>query len=194
MKRAIEYAGGALLGLAMLLGLAVLVGPHLGWQIDKVLSGSMSPAIQVGSAVISKPVDPASIEPGDIITFRSPVSGQLTTHRVVDITAGGTLLFQTKGDANEDPDPYLVAADGVVGKVRLHIPWVGYPAGFAKTPLGFVLLIGIPGLIIILLEIRDVWIHLSEEERKKKAGTGAGAVAVEAISSKAAAVVAGGEE
>jgi len=182
------------LGLAMLLGLAVLVGPHLGWQIDKVLSGSMSPAIQVGSAVISQPVEPASIEPGDVITFHSPLDGRLTTHRVTDVRAGGTLQFQTQGDANEDPDPYLVPADSIVGKVRFHLPWVGYPAGFAKTPAGFFILIAIPGLIIIALEMREVWVHLSEEERKKKAGTGAGAVAGEAVSSKAAGVVAGGEE
>lgn len=169
MKRVIEYTSAVLLGLALLLGLAVLVGPRLGWQIDKVMSGSMDPAVKVGGAVVSQKVDPETIETGDIITYYSPTHGRLTTHRVVEIESQGPLRFQTKGDANEDPDPYVVGADRVAGKVRFHIPYIGYPAQFAKTPLGFFTMIAIPGLIIIVLEMRGVWIELSEDEKRKKA-------------------------
>ena len=71
MKRFVEYASAVLLGLAMLLGLGVLLGPYMGWQIDKVLSGSMSPAVKVGGAVVTQKVDPATIQAGDIITYYS---------------------------------------------------------------------------------------------------------------------------
>lgn len=166
---AVEIISALLLGLAMLLGASVLLGPRLGWQIDKVLSGSMSPAIQTGGAVVSQKVDPRAVQIGDVITYRSPLTGRLTTHRVVDVKSQSTLYFQTRGDANEDADPYLVPAQNVVGKVRLHVPYVGYPAGFAKTIPGFIIMIAIPGVVIILLEMRDVWSELSEDEKRKKA-------------------------
>ena len=169
MKRVVEYASAVFLGLAMLLGLAVLLGPHFGWQIDKVLSGSMSPAVKVGGAVVSQKVDPGTVQAGDVITYYSPLDGRLTTHRVVEITSQDSLRFQTKGDANEDPDPYVVVGENVVGKVRFSIPYIGYPAQFAKTLWGFVVMIAIPGLIIILLEMRDVWSELDKDEKKKKA-------------------------
>ena len=168
-KKVIEYTSAVLLGLAILLGLFVLLGPRLGWQIDKVMSGSMEPAIKVGGAVVSQKVDPSTVEEGDIITYYSPEHGTLTTHRVREVRQGNSLSFQTKGDANEDPDTYTVSADRVMVKVRLHVPYIGYPSQFAKSPLGFLTMIAIPGLIIILLELRDVWTELSEDEKKKKA-------------------------
>ena len=40
-----------------------------GLQVLAVNSGSMVPAFGAGSAVLVKPVDPAEINPGDIITY-----------------------------------------------------------------------------------------------------------------------------
>jgi len=175
MKRVIEYSSAVLLGFSMLLGLAVLLGPHLGWQIDKVLSGSMSPAIKTGGAVVTQHVDPRAIAVGDVMTYHSPLDGRLTSHRVVGITSEDGLLFQTRGDANEDPDPYSVSAANVVGKVRFSIPYIGYPAQFAKTVWGFIIMIAVPGLIIIAFEVRDVWRELDKEEKQKKARAAASA-------------------
>jgi len=167
--RVITYAVSFLLAITLILALAVLFAPRLGWQIDNVRSGSMSPALGVGSAIMTQPVSPSTIEMGDIITYRSPIDGKLTTHRVMDINAGDTLYFQTKGDANEDVDPYLVAATDIVGKVVFAVPQLGHVAGFVKTPLGFGLMLGLPGLMIICLELRVIWIELDKEEKRKKA-------------------------
>jgi signal peptidase len=160
-----------LIALVMLLAAAVLFAPHLGWRIDNVLSGSMSPAITVGSAVVTQPVDTQAIEVGDIITYRSPRNGEMTTHRVVGIEGESLRYFQTKGDANEDPDPYTVPSANVEGRVLFDVPLLGYVADFVKTPLGFILMLGIPGGIIIILEMRKMWLGLSEEEKHKKAKT-----------------------
>jgi signal peptidase len=159
-----------LVALMMLLAAAVVFAPHLGWRIDNVLSGSMSPGIKVGSAVITQPVDTGDIEVGDIITFRSPRNGEMITHRVIAIEGENIRYFQTKGDANEDPDPYTVPVANVEGRVIFDVPLLGYFADFVKTPLGFILVLGVPGTIIILLEFRKMWIELSEEEKRKKAG------------------------
>lgn len=163
MKRWLKYLGITLVAVVMLLALAVLFVPYLGWQIDTVLSGSMSPTLKVGSLSFTQPVDPHSIELGDIITYRSPRNGKLTTHRVVGIVENNPLRFQTKGDANEDLDPYLVPSTNIEGKVAFNIPLMGYAADFVKTPLGFVLILGIPGLLIIVVEMRSMWIEMSKE-------------------------------
>ncbi len=169
LRQALGYLMVALLGAAILLGVAVVFAPRLGWRVDTVLSGSMSPALDVGGAVITQPVDPNTIEVGDIITFHSPMDGRLVTHRVIAIQEKSPRYFQTKGDANEDADPYLVEAQNVVGKVRLHIPFLGYAANFVKTPMGFIITLGVPGLVIIGLEMRNIWIELDREEKGKKA-------------------------
>lgn len=170
MKRTLKYLGTAVIALVMLLALAVLFAPYVGWRIDAVLSGSMTPDISVGGAVVSRPVDLHSIEIGDVITYRSPQNGKMTTHRVVGIEENSPLYFQTKGDANEGPDRYLVPSGDVEGKVVFDVPVVGYAADFVKTPLGFGIMLGIPGLIIIVVEMRRMWVDMSEEDRKKKAG------------------------
>jgi hypothetical protein len=63
-----------------------------------------------------------------------------------------------------------------VAKVRLHIPLLGHVAHFVKTPLGLILLLGIPGFVIIAQEMKNVWVTLSEMERKEDlAGEGSNA-------------------
>lgn len=165
-----KWSGIMLLVLIMVLALFVLFAPRLsGWQIDTVLSGSMSPVLKVGDAVVTKPVDPNAITVGDIITYRSPVDGKLVTHRVVEVEKHSAPIFRTKGDANSSADSYLVPAQNIVGKVSFHIPLLGYVAQFIKTPLGFILLLALPGAVIIGMELKNIWAALSE---KPKQGAG----------------------
>ena len=168
MKKIIKYFSATVLVLAMLIAVFILLAPHLGWQIDTAVSNSMTPAFKAGGLVVTQTVDPTEIKVGDIITYGSPVDEKLVTHRVVEIREHSPLLFQTKGDANEDPDPYLVPAQNVVGRVCFYIPLLGYVAQFVKTPQGLILLLLIPGTIIIVMEIRNIWRVLAEEEALKK--------------------------
>jgi signal peptidase len=169
MKRPLKYIGTAFVVLTLLLSLTVLFAPRLGWQINTVLSGSMGSTMETGSAVVSRPVDTHNIKPGDIITYRSPLNGKLTAHRVVGIEESSPRYFQTKGDANDTPDPYMVSPAYIEGKVIFDVPLLGYIADFVKTPLGFILMLGLPGLIIIVSQMRKMWVELSEEEKQKKA-------------------------
>lgn len=73
-----------------------------GHYVLVVLSGSMFPRFNTGSAAFVKPVDAAEIKQGDIITFKGFAGSDLfTTHRVIGIkqSANGP-VFTTKGDAN----------------------------------------------------------------------------------------------
>ena len=129
---------------------------------EPVYTGSMEPAIPVGSIVIIKPVNPETLKIGDIICFKlsEPTS---ITHRIINITDEG---FITKGDANEDPDQWIVKKENVIGKAILTVPFIGYLGYFVRTPIGFILLILLPASLIIIMEIRNIM----KEAKKTKQG------------------------
>ena len=152
-----RYLGSAMLVLAILTALFVLFLPYFGWRMDIILSDSMSPTLRIGSLVLTRPVRVGEIKVGDIITYGSPINGELVTHRVMEIKRSERFLIRTKGDANEDRDPYLVPPQNIVGRVCFRIPVAGYVACFLKTPLGFTLALLLPGLALVAMEVRDIY-------------------------------------
>jgi signal peptidase len=170
-KKIAKWFVSAILIIVILLSVSILVAPKFGWRVDAILSGSMEPALNVGGAVIIKSVDPYhDIEVGDIIAYRSPVTENRTCHRVVEINYIGLQPnFVTKGDANEGPDPYIVYPSNVIGEEVYHIPYFGYFTNFARTDLGLILLLVVPGVLIIASEVRNIWKTLSQMEKKKEA-------------------------
>ncbi|MEM0025061.1 MAG: signal peptidase I [Zestosphaera sp.] len=106
--------------------LAVLVSMIIGYRALVVVSGSMSPALNVGDvAVINTRVSPSDVVEGDVIAFY--LSRDLIIHRVVRVlnTSSG-IKYLTKGDANENPDPFRVSQSALLGKYVFKIPLVGY--------------------------------------------------------------------
>ena len=132
-------------------------------RYEPVFSGSMEPAIPVGGIVVIKPVDPETLRIGDVICFRlsEPTS---ITHRIKNITDEG---FITKGDANEDPDQWIVKKENVIGRVIFTIPFIGYLGYFVRTPTGFILLIVIPASVIIIMEIRNIVKELKKQKQEQ---------------------------
>ena len=159
-----------LVKIALIIGVAAIIAIFLLFyrpvslagdtRYEPVYTGSMEPAIPVGSVVVIKPVDPETLKVGDIICFQfsEPTS---ITHRIINITNEG---FITKGDANEDPDQWIVKKENVIGKAVFTIPFIGYIGYFVRTPIGFILLIIIPASLIIIIEIRNI----TKELRKQK--------------------------
>ncbi|OHA18800.1 MAG: signal peptidase I [Candidatus Taylorbacteria bacterium RIFCSPHIGHO2_01_FULL_46_22b] len=139
-------------------------------EIKIVKSGSMEPTILTGSVVVVKPQTLYKV--GDVITFGEDTPRQIpTTHRIVSIReSSGQTYFLTKGDANEEADPTETSASDVIGKVLVDVPYLGFVLDFARKPIGFTLLIGIPASLIILDEstriIREVM--LLRRKRKKE--------------------------
>lgn len=72
-----------------------------------VLTDSMDPLIAEGDIILSKTVDPDSVEVGDVISFFDPSSPDdaILTHRVIDIyTEDGVRYAVTAGDNNANRD------------------------------------------------------------------------------------------
>ena len=153
--------------LVMLGGMLVHVMPHLGWLVDGVRSGSMSPALERGSLVVAEPVVASDIALGDIIIYgNESMTDNYICHRVTGITRTLPLLFDTKGDANPFADPEPVSPEDIVARVVWDIPVLGFAAIFIKTPVGFIVSVILPGVIIALMCLSTLY---SEIFGKKKA-------------------------
>jgi signal peptidase len=143
-------------------------------ELKIVKSGSMEPTIPTGSLVIVKPMQNYGI--GDVITFGADTKTEIpTTHRIIgyESDAEGRSVYRTQGDANEDPDANPVAKGEVIGKVVLHLPYVGFVLDFARQPLGFALLIGVPAALVIVEEVLTITKEVKAaivRRRKKEEG------------------------
>jgi signal peptidase len=143
------------------------------FKLYAVESGSMSPAVPVGSVVVVLPKD--SYEAGQVITFKLDSRSVPITHRITQVATdpnASMTQYRTKGDANDDEDRTLVSNDQVIGAVQLVVPLAGYPIAFAQTQLGFILLIVVPATILIyteLVSIKDEIRRMIAGRKKKKA-------------------------
>ena len=172
MKRAGKWAGNIILGLVLCFVLfAFLIPTAFSGSLAIVRSSSMEPAMRAGALAVMLPVDAADVKVGDIIAFDPPWNPDVTvSHRVIGVYHDEDILFDTKGDATEDSDPYYVPAQSVHGKVVFSIPYLGYAAnsviGYVRTWLGFVTLVCIPMVILVGSVIRDV--NRSQNVRLKR--------------------------
>ena len=140
------------------------------YQIKIVQSGSMEPDIKIGSVVIIKPS--ANYAVGDVVTFGKDTKKDIpTTHRIVSSRAqDGVIMFTTKGDANENNDTNEIRQSEVAGKVLFDVPFFGYIIDLAKKPIGFIVLIILPALIVIWEEGMKVFREVSRLRSKATAG------------------------
>ena len=92
-RRPIKKGGMFLPALCNIIGTLILVAViatsvplaiprFLGYETYNVTSGSMEPALPVGSVIYVQYVEPATVQPGEIIAYN--VDGTVITHRVVE--------------------------------------------------------------------------------------------------------------
>ena len=125
-----------------------------GYTAQLVLTSSMEEVIPKGSLVISKQVDPSTLQIGDDITY---LINQTTTitHRIIGITERyedtGQRGFQTQGVMNDAPDKEIVPAVNIVGKVVFHSMALGQAANFVNN--NWPLLIFLLVLLIVFIKV-----------------------------------------
>lgn len=146
---------------AVVLGLlAITLGPKLlPYQALVVRSGSMAPTIPTGSVVFYKKVDAKDVAVGDVIVFSRPDQpSERVTHRVYSIGRSDTgRYFTTKGDANGTPDAWRVPAVGTGWLEAVHVPVVGYVLYWLQSPLGRLLLLVVPAVLLGLITLTEIW-------------------------------------
>lgn len=145
----------------------------LGYKAFIVLSDSMKATdFDAGDVVLVKPVDPTTLQPGDIIAFTSQNSsnyGQTVTHKIRSLTtdANGNPAFVTYGTTTDTDDETAVPYSYVLGKYEFSLPKVGYFFQFLRTGPGYILFILIPfGLLIAYQALKSV--HLFRKDKKEE--------------------------
>lgn len=129
-----------------------------GHKMYIVLSDSMSATdFSAGDLVVVKEVDPSTLNPGDVIAFVSQTTdsyGQTMTHKIRSrtTTENGEPGFITYGTTTGVDDEGIVTYPYVQGKYVLAIPKMGSFFTFMKTPVGYLVCILLPFMLLILYQ------------------------------------------
>jgi len=151
-------AGWVAVGLVGTLFLTVAASLLCGQRAVVVLSGSMEPVFSPGDVLIERSIEPSRVQVGQIVTFHEPGTDRMLTHRVRTIESrGAQLVFTTKGDADNSVQRWAIGRDGQLGQPVQAIPKIGYLVTFAKTPLGLIVVVLLPLLLVAGLELVRIW-------------------------------------
>jgi signal peptidase I len=166
VRRALDCLLVAVVGLALLALVLGRILPFFGGTTLVVAGPSMGEAAPIGSAIILTPVDPADLAVGDIVSMRVGSRSAVFTHRIIRIAElNGEVWIETKGDANPEPDPSIVPASAVLGRVSLALPNVGYLLALLSTMTGLAFVVG-----LALFLVAGAWLLESvAEELETKA-------------------------
>lgn len=129
-----------------------------GYRALIVMSDSMSATdFSAGDLVLTRYVDPDTLQPGDIIAYSSldPDSyGETITHKIRSraANASGEPGFVTYGTTTDTDDAIVVTYPYVLGKYTGRIPKAGSFFLFLKTTPGYIVCILLPFLLLILME------------------------------------------
>ena len=163
-----------------LVALGLLLMPLFGLKMYVITGASMTGSIGRGAVILDKTVPVSSLKVGDIITFCPPEQSGTVTHRIVSLErqADGEVVFKTKGDFNEDADPWQFTLDRPVqAKYVMQIPYIGYAFAFLSLRMVRALLFAIPVLLMVLVAFVTLWRRSGEARwidafQDSRSGTG----------------------
>ena len=75
---------------------------------------SMHPTLRAGEILDIDPYGGKEVRRGDVIVFNPPDKNKFVIHRVVSVKGGA---IRTKGDNNQEIDPWVLSPEHIVGKV-----------------------------------------------------------------------------
>ena len=113
---------------SIVLAVNLLSSGKLKYTVVSIGSGSMSPIISKGDAVIYEKYDGSLIDVGEILVFKK--ENKMVVHRIIEVVevSEGEYVYYTKGDANESPDGYPIETSDILGIVRQNIKYIGMPS------------------------------------------------------------------
>lgn len=127
-----------------------------GWKPFIVLSGSMETQIMTGDVVVVKEIDAKELKENDIVAFKD-TDNIVITHRIIETIKdeNGNTEYKTKGDNNNDEDNGYVKPEQIEGIYKFRIGKLGNLALFVQTPVGMIICISIPLLMLLLLQWKE---------------------------------------
>ena len=99
-------------------------------------------------------IDVDKLKVGDVIAFKS--EDIVITHRISEIKKeNGIIKYITKGDNNNTDDMDAVLQKQVEGIYKFRIPKLGNLAIFIQTPIGMLVGLSIPLILLIILHKKE---------------------------------------
>jgi signal peptidase I len=173
LRRGWLWLQRALLGGALVLLLALGVLPRLGlYRPVTVLSGSMRPTFSPGDMVLVAPEPVSAVRVGQVISYQVPVGvHQVETHRIVRILQGGAHpIVQTKGDANNWPDPWTARLEGnTAWRLIAVLPRLGYVVNWLRGRSVRTAAIVLAPALLALLVLSEIWRPGEDRRRTARA-------------------------
>lgn len=102
-----------------------------------VRSGSMEPAVPLGSLVWLQPQSDYAEK--QVVAYTHPDSNNAHTvvlHRIHSKSEKSTTTFRTKGDANDSQDAFSVSQDNIIGAMKFQISYAGFVVAWLQTQVG----------------------------------------------------------
>lgn len=168
-RRTVSLLGNLLMAACALVFVALAVGPHLfDYHTSTMLTGSMDPYIAPGDVVVTKPMPAEDIQVGDVISYQIPVEDhRVETHRVVSVehAADGSIAIETKGDANENKDPWVAVVNtDTVYEVQTVVPKLGTVIRILRAPVvqHGILWVALGGALVLGLSM--IWGKKTDDE------------------------------
>jgi len=109
----------------------------IGYSLFEVLTGSMTPTINIGDDVLIKITK--DIQKGDIVVFDNQENDNFIIHRVIQINENEII---TKGDSNNTED-IAISKENVIGKTLIIFPKLGKIQEFFRKPYIFIPLVDV---------------------------------------------------
>jgi signal peptidase len=140
----------------------IYLSARMGFQVNTVISDSMSPTLSVGTMVVSRAPVVANLKVGDVIVFKPVTVGEKPiVHRIVEVGNTNPPTFKTKGDnVTQTVDPWVVPAANVIGKMEFNSPVAGYINSFFRTKAGLIIALILPALILVVMLFKSFWREL----------------------------------
>lgn len=126
VKRTLKWTTTGV-AVVIVVGFVALMSGLFKYHFLAVGSGSMAPNLLRGDMVlVEKSDDYEKMREGDVLVYR--YSNVIMVHRIIAVTEeDGKYTFQTKGDANDSADRWVVNKSDVIGIAKGRIAMFGYP-------------------------------------------------------------------
>jgi signal peptidase len=135
----------------------------------------MEPVIPLGAAIVATPVGADSLVVGDIVSLKVGVKQSVFTHRITRLVErDGATWLATKGDANASPDPSLIPATAVIGRVTVIVPWAGYLITLLGSLQGIIFLVSLGVFVLAGAWFLETIEDDLGEALRRRAGAGLG--------------------
>lgn len=179
MKKIIKVGSNCFIGLISVLLLLLLiinfsskedgVAKISHYSFFNVNGDSMDPKIKNGDFIAIDRNVREKYDVGDIVSFLHETSGGyiIVTHRIVDVVGKeNTYEYVTKGINNLENDEKVIKNNEIIGEyTNFRIPLLGYVVEFARTSIGYLILVVLPLGLVLLISIYEL---IKEIEKRKK--------------------------